>query len=158
MENKYYTPEIKEFHEGFEYEIKETFVDGTVKTKEDYDNAKWIKEKYTTRSYPYIQRVFDGENPNNLPPALRVKYLDIEDIESFGWKLLPKYAWMKTWEDLQDGATFELNTETNSFQLNYNNPKFIIIFDDFDIIFEGKIKNKSELEKLLEMLGITEDE
>jgi hypothetical protein len=42
--NKYYTPQIEEFHVGFQYEYKSTFLDGTVKTQEQFDKANWIKD------------------------------------------------------------------------------------------------------------------
>lgn len=59
------------FKEGFEYEMKETFGDGTVKTQEDYDNAKWIKCTYTEDARPYIERMLQGKNMSNGLIGLR---------------------------------------------------------------------------------------
>ena len=58
MGNKYYTPSIEEFHIGFEYEYKRRFMDGTVKTKEQFDNAEWLKNiSCTLNDLPYVERL-----------------------------------------------------------------------------------------------------
>lgn len=65
--NKYYTPEIEEFHIGFEYEF-------------NVGNTTWTKF------------IFDLDRPDKVlenfklnPQLFRVKYLDKEDIESLGF-------------------------------------------------------------------------
>lgn len=87
MTEKYYTPALNEFNVGFEYEMKSGFWDGTVKTLEQYNEAKWEKHTVIVGSLPYIERTISGRNSDNLPPAIRVKYLDEIDIESLGYEL-----------------------------------------------------------------------
>jgi len=53
---------LSDFVEGFRYQMKERFSDGTVKTREDYDNAKWIDCVFTEGDMPYIKRIFNGKN------------------------------------------------------------------------------------------------
>ena len=73
----------------------------------------------------------------------RVKYLDREDIESLGFKCMggnwyhdnKAYQIIGTWESI----------EISRGQHEYR-----------DVLFKGTIKNKSELKRLLKMLGIYE--
>jgi hypothetical protein len=69
MENKYYTPEIEEFHVGFEYEAKPK---GSIHI--DY--------------MPFIWRGNNSLISEFTSATLRVKYLDREDIESLGWEFV----------------------------------------------------------------------
>lgn len=62
---------IDDFKEGFKYQMKERFSDGTVKTQEDYDNAKWIDCIYTEAERPYIERMLNGKNAKNGLLGLR---------------------------------------------------------------------------------------
>lgn len=143
IENKYYTPDISEFHVGFEYEIKNTFGDGTVKTLEQYNEAKWIKQVYTLRTFPYVDRIMTGKNSQNLPPAIRVKYLDKEDIESLQFIFE---------EQIVGSITFK-HRLYNFIELHLKGST-VIILNNGRTIFEGIIKNKSELQKVMKMLGI----
>lgn len=70
---KYYTPDISEFIKGFEYEMKETFLDGTIKIQQQFDNAKWIKRTFYEREYPYIERALLGTNAQNNLCGIRAK-------------------------------------------------------------------------------------
>jgi hypothetical protein len=132
MENKYYTPEINEFHVGFEYEH----------LKQD---GVWHKQ--TTKSYTLI-RDFDTFHGRDISLTLqacidenfvRVKYLDFEDIESLGWNMTTgnlsfEYYFLR-WNP--EFSTIQIkNTITNQ------------------MVFEGIIKNKSELIKLMSQLNI----
>lgn len=146
MEDKYYIPSIREFHEGFEYEMKSTFGDGTVKTQSDYDKAKWIKQTYSLREFPYVDRTMSGKNSINLPPAIRVKYLDKEDIESLGWKE-DKDGWFRK-------ANYQLLTmDFLHVTIYYIKYKQFGIRDD-GILFDGNLKNKSELKRIMEQVKI----
>ena len=130
---KYYTPEIEEFHVGFEFEYR-----GGV-------DAKWERKVFTSwDNTEYNSWVRVSENiPNSVAPIFyRVKYLDKEDIESLGWKPLnEKFDY------------FKLNTH----KLCLNTDNNICIYDDcMDIVFNGTVKNKSELKRLMKQLSITE--
>src|SRR5690606_29619740 len=71
---KYYTPEIEEFYVGFEYE---RFIPKSNSTEEEC----WEK---LSMSINYLSlEELDNEI---IEKEIRVKYLDKEDIESFGFK------------------------------------------------------------------------
>ena len=131
MENKYYTPSIEEFHEGFSHEYK-----GPLDTK-------WHKEDFKLK----------GPNPNFswflTEGHFRVKYLDREDIESLGWE------YMKTHAGLNEDY-FELSGDIYYMDFDYDNNFCRIAMEgEGDVTrFSGTIKNKSELKKLLKQLGI----
>jgi len=136
MKNKYYTPEIEEFHVGFEYERCD-------------DGYNWIKDTYP-RAAEHIRL-------KNLIPCTRVKYLDREDIESLGFVC---HATDERVFHNKNGII--INTEWGSpvkqgITLAIVSPVFDeskrnIIQEHY--LFNGTIKNKSELKKLLKQLGI----
>lgn len=173
MESKYYTPDIKEFHIGFEYEIKDPL-------KRDWDKEFECKEDFLGRVIPcdstkykvidfgwkpkvlgeYNEIIYkhDYEIPYNelqhvekngiLEPTLlnyRVKYLDQKDIESLGWKF-------------DEDETSCLAFVKNIWDLWYYERKQLLTIESEEtgIVFKGYIKNKSELKKLLKQLGINE--
>lgn len=126
MESKYYIPEIEEFHIGFDYEIYEDWDTYPVKT--------WYKQIFGE----------DGNNPENLGyignwnlDITRVKYLDIKDLESLGWKM-------------QSGID---DFVLNEYGLDVFEDEIQILHYD-ECIFSGVIKNKSELKKLMKQLKI----
>jgi hypothetical protein len=148
MENKYYVPHISEFHVGFEYEY--------------YNGSEWG---------PFIFDGLDDTDYNELcyldiyvvKEKVRVKYLDKEDIESLGFKFDESSS------DLKTGyLKFELSGYTLELVIYYvafkeQNKKFtslrinkqsIVDSEKYTTLFNGIIKNKSELKKVLEMLGI----
>lgn len=133
VEERYYTPEAEEFHIGFEYEIVEFKSLNGAATQLQYvkttieNNSEWLMIDERRK----IKQV-------------RVKYLDKEDIESlFELRQLPDY--------------FEFE-----FDLLYDKEPVgnVSIYEDGiidDLMFFNtsfKIKNKSELEKLMQQLSI----
>ena len=148
MKNKYYTPSIDEFFQGFEYEIKETFGDGTVKTQEQYDASKWVKEKYSGNMFPYIDRALSGRNAENGRCGIRVKHLDREDIEDLGFicEIVPcgqdtepqDFGIRRKDETAYIGTFFSENDVTKERNIELCGNYF-------------KVKNKSEFKKLLVM-------
>jgi len=179
-DSKYYTPNISEFYPCFEYEMKERFMDGVVKTQKQFDESNWISCIYTLGEGPYLERTMFGNNPHSHPSAIRVKYLDKEDIESLGFKyygtrnyhtlngieesgFLKKLeddsnVYIKCFLDKDDKVTSQLDiTSTDVFTYDTSTP--------WDAYCEGgcgpsaqqiRIKNKSELKVLLKQLGIDE--
>lgn len=159
-ENKYYTPKIEEFCKNFEYEYNVTVHYSMTDVRQEYtpsvfgsldnvDNlltAQAIKEKTT---------IFDiiEKNINKV----RVKCLDIEDIESFGFErvISTEEGWLHVFEN---GITLQLQ------YLNRNNSKNTIRIEQvmfnqpWLVVFWGTIKNKSELKKVLQMIGVLKDE
>lgn len=130
MENKYYIPSIEEFCVGFEYEYAAD-TDG-------YDKVYW-KSDITTG-----EDILGFEEDSDLN-HIRVKYLDSEDIESCGFKIVLDETWIYC--QLGDADIY----------LNYNtNGGYCKISDLDENLFKGWIKNKSELIKLLKQLEIYE--
>lgn len=160
MENKYYTPDIEEFHIGFECEVN------------------WSRG-YTHDFEPFIFKIVDilpdgsiDAYNSNVDDALiayddgyaefRVKYLDKEDIESLGW------IQVKDYED--EGLIFQkmLEYSQDFFELTFvpgeNSPEGNVlqiarwtttnIGSTEHIKYVGKIRNKSELKKLMKQLNI----
>jgi len=141
MESKYYTPTIEEFHVGFEYEMKEGFTDGTVKTQENFDKAKW-ESRVCDSGIMYIERALQGRNAKNGLCGIRVKLLDREDIEREGFIYSNVHS--EYWS-------------LNGFDLAILGDNYFTIYEDKgadEFCFRGKIKNKSELQKLMIQLGI----
>lgn len=146
--NKYYTPQIEEFHVGFEY--RRILGDGSIQ------DLTYEMDEYT----PIHE---DMEDPGVL---IRVKQLDREDIESLGFELI---------EDLNPKRSvllFEHKTSDIDILMSNDN---ILIFDypsksvskvthelkdgsvyinDKACLFNGTIQNKSELKRLLRQVGV----
>lgn len=130
--NKYYTPTRDEFFEGFEFEF-------------NTGNEGWRKDISDGR-LPYS---FFTEKYKDLA---RVKYLDKEDIESLGWK----YDTKENYYSYMDYKEFFKSN--NTLFSNFKN-KTIGIWDiASNFKFNGIIKNKSELKKLMKQLGINNEE
>ena len=163
MENKYYTPEIEEFHVGFEYEMKERFLDGTVKNQIDFDNAKW-KSCISDSAIMYVERALEGKNAENNLCGIRVKYLDKQDIEDCGFtKECSKYS-----KILDSSCDVYMSEGMNIILAHYPNLNKISImtrdyseniittktaWDDKQINLIS-IKNKAELKRLLKQLDL----
>ena len=150
-ENKYYTPTIEEFHVGFEYEHKERFLDGTVKTQEDFDNSKWVKQTCDS-GIMYIERALSGRNSKNGLCGVRVKYLDQEDIESLGFELeesnKKETIYRRSCDNLMTEKEVQIWVDKEFDYIDICNLR-----DKEDYNFMGKIKNKSELKRVLKMIG-----
>lgn len=136
--DKYYTPELNEFYVGFEYEIFEDF-DVPGKEKE------WHKQVYGKNGA-------DPENIDYVFPLMgkmdkfRVKYPTKEDIEACGWVHDP------SWKNY---TTYLI---ANQFKLCHKGGNRYGIYENVGqwnkVCFEGEIKNKSELSRVMKMVGI----
>ncbi len=146
MDNeKYYTPTIEEFHVGFEYEEFET--------KEL--TPRHIKKICQACDMEFINAIFIDK----LKSIIRVKFLSAEDIESCGFKEIPKsefssYSSIKFILNngryyvhlsclfLSSGCVIEIQTSVEE-----NSARTLVVHSI-------RIKNKSELLKLMKMLNI----
>lgn len=165
MENKYYTPSIEEFHVGFEYEMKQGFMDGTVKSQEDFDLAIWEKRKTTIGELVYIERALTGKNAQNGLCGIRVKHLDREDLLSENWMPERIIHEDDDGNDLfSDGFVFR-KTPDIWFELVFISKTDIFIQKKWyktslsqmcRTVFFGTILNKSELNKIMKMINILE--
>ncbi len=144
-EDKYYTPTIEEFYQGFEFESY--WISGLlIKGKEE---TGWSKEKYDWDWSSTVNDDWEHENETfNL--RYRVKYLNQEDINNlfkdeycFKWEDDTDFEWVK------GGLLYKgIFTKTDSMISFYS--------DGWDeCVFRGTIKNKSELKVLLRQLNIT---
>lgn len=151
--NKYYTPSIEEFHVGFEYEYKSAF-DELITDGDGEDG--WYRHVFNPKGYISLKKFKENISQNKI----RVKYLDKEDIESFGFKYKDRY---------RDGGScvyaykcwnlIFYKTNTVSYGKKYIKDTIAIKYfhpDDSkgELHFFGTIKNKSELKKVLKMIGV----
>lgn len=141
QENKYYTPEIEEFHVGFEYEIKIFNADKSKPTE-------WAKQIWTKFSTYKNQMCVnsDGKNITDIfvNDSFRVKALDKEDIERLGWK---RDELVKSeYYTILENVLIVRESIIHIFELKDYESEFPS--------FKGTMKNKSELRKIMEMLYI----
>ena len=141
-EEKYYTPEIEEFHVGFEYEAfhnKEWFF------AEGADHWVKCKVNFGTDILTISYTVNHG--------FVRVKCLDKSDIESLGWEY-------KEDRGMSEANGLMFVKPQKAFAQGFYKLRFWKNTNRFSIeavqgtLFSGTIKNKSELKKLLKQLGI----
>lgn len=133
--SEYYTPKISELHVGFDY------------YEED---GRYILKPKTINSTGVLARVavdiktFEGEEEQ----PIRVKYLDQQDIEDLGFEYTPHTDGLR---GIGNGGDLILQQCTN---LNSHNGIGTWISTKSDAtLFFGVIKNKSELKRVLEMIG-----
>jgi hypothetical protein len=151
--NKYYTPEINEFHVGFEYE------------EYDYKSDEWLKwvcdvEDLNHITSSYIQNKLYSSNADNLLSTTRVKYLDKEDFKDLSF-IQDKVRCTSLDAFVGWNKTKEVYIEFNRMQRYPDNQPLLQIFnlDEINkirtIAFSGVIKNISELKKLIQQLNIS---
>lgn len=141
--DKYYTPKPEELHVGLE-----------IKRQSDGIWYKTILTKYDfspNRIYGDLFKKLERDE-------IKIKYLDKEDIESFKFELSATY-----------GDYIEFNDNLKSFNPKSNKVLYNIKSKNIDIewfafenestniLFNGYIKNKFELKKLLIQLRILND-
>lgn len=152
MLDKYYTPEIEEFYEGFEFE--------SVLEIENLFKKYWVSDVYPSA-------FIEIECRKNLIKYLhnkniRVKYLDKEDIESLGFYLNHRFEDKLLFVNCNDFSTIvdssnkiieERALKLYTLILESNQTVTIRGWLHYDpIFFQGIIKNKSELKQILKMI------
>jgi hypothetical protein len=168
MYNKYYIPTHEEFHVGFEFEFNHTDINSEIRTgfeklvvlpeenhneKLGYSTPGWIEMFY---------RIFKTDEDKEL--VIRVKYLDSDDIQSLGFKLVRKFEtsniveWIFEKEyneyELNIQLLYPLNLDKQDCHFEIDN---VYIFttdkvrnpDNENCIFDGTVKNKSNLKQIL---------
>jgi hypothetical protein len=154
MENKYYTPEIGEFCVGFEFQKKEIVSKGSF-LEEDWVDIKFDFDDFTQTLRDFTEdSIFDKND-------YRVKHLDQEDIIECGWyKHHDTYFSFKNKDIKSHSNEYFLNDVlvlSDSYFLEITDSIITIQDFDYEVIFKGTIKNKSELKKLMQMLNIQTD-
>jgi hypothetical protein len=122
--NNYYIPSLEELHIGFEYEQHGPL-------------SGWTKQ---VLDIDLLGTIINEELEDWCDHHIRVKYLDKEDIESFGFDQgkLP-YQFF-------DGIHILIVCKHNRIKIEH--------IADQVCLFDGIIKNRSELKKLLYQLEI----
>lgn len=139
MESAYFTPEIEDFHIGYEFEYQDF-------------NSKWHKciysdDKETTPNLIYMKPSLlkDYINANDI----RVPYLTKEQIEAEGWKHDERY------DDVKHFYTNELHL---TLYIAYLKEEIIYhhisIFHGGGIMFRGECKDINTFRKICKLLGI----
>lgn len=134
--DKYYTPEIEEFHIGFEYEIS---------SKSFYpEETTWSRFSFSTfENFDYIKLFIQQGH-------IRVRHLCHDDIVELGWE-----------KDLSDSRStcFIKRVENETHYLWFFDNGTILIFKNNkyghrENLFSGTLKSKSDLKRLMKQLGI----
>jgi len=166
-ETKYYTPTIDEFCPGFQFQYygildeysgdsdsNKGWINTEIASKPRLDSGKYTTEEEVIEEMLFAYNYF-FKYPNWT--KFRVKYLDKEDIESLGF-IYNNYLKFPNGKHTDRVVEFIKNEYCLS---TINNTSVLITkYKDglFDKLFEGTIKNKSELLRLLIQLGIDEKE
>lgn len=136
-EPKYYTPELWEFHVGFEFEY--------LTPNGSYKIGNWDDKLIDHGEL----NTFTDEIEKTAHSICRVKFLDREDIESLGWKDVG-----------QDEYQIDVKDSAFSWQLEKAHDDVLQSFwrlntEDNSQIIWLQIRNKSELARVMKMVGIT---
>lgn len=182
MESKYYTPDISEFHVGFEYEHCHSsvrFMMLNLKTGEESDATEskeiWEKSIFSGNEFDIWKSSFKFDD-SLRDGQIRAKYLDREDIESLGfiesketegyfYKELNSNSEKLVLELIQYEATgsFTPDADINSLKffsrIKIHNtggaPAYVLgeWITSKGVLYYGECKNKSELKRILKMIG-----
>lgn len=153
LNNKYYTPAINDFYPGYEYEYKKH--DGVYYSNEEFDNKEWIKGIYGFNDFPYVERTMLGRMQYQ---TVRVKQLDIWDIESLGWTLGnilnddDEFVEGFSKGDSDTWCTLETldNLKIRITSICYTNE----VSQIWKVLFEGKCRSINELRTIENLIGI----
>lgn len=150
---EYYTPTIEEFHVGFEFESDYILFHNGNKLKANSwskiiltEDADWLWESY---------------KHDAVPTEFRVKHLDREDIESLliplGFKHEESYS--STEIKMIRGSIWSKAVTISMYKGVVSIKEFKFTGDERSPnncwnVFAGKIKNKSELKRILTQTGV----
>jgi hypothetical protein len=163
MENKYYTPQIEEFHVGFNCEWKMQRVKSQSFLNNDYIH-NWSAHTITIDDFSDHALADESHNLTYNLNEWRVKYIDREDIESFGF--IREFSTFS--KILKSPAEVYINEEKNTILAHYPDINKVTIstrdyaknelalksnWDDRQVNLIS-IKNKNELQRLLKQLSI----
>ena len=135
--SKYYTPEIEEFCVGFECEFKSY----DKNNKEQWDKRVIGIHSFQESSYEQI----------DYKSNWRVKYLDEKDILSLGFNLHYKPHNVKFYFKNQD-EKIGITLRKYFYNDGFCNVHIYELREPILTLFSGKIRNKTELIKLLSQL------
>ncbi len=135
-ENKYYTPEIEEFHLGFKYEVFDP-INNKWETQTIDDFYGGYDGETTLSEIEYSLREDTAQKDKRV--LVRVQYLSKEDIEAEGF--------------VKDSGDYDFIK--GEFQIELFGGKVNISREyGASVLFFGTIKNRSELKKILKMIEV----
>ncbi len=151
MENKkYYTPIKEEFHIGFEYEIHSMATSPS--DKRERGRNIWHKEIFGDN---FISLVGSDKNLNAWT---RVKHLDLQDCKELGWDTKGS-GWFNLKEVPGSLGHFlhvrmRLFGDRSFIKAYRYDPEQSQPEHDEEYLFQGTIRNKSELKKIMQLINI----
>lgn len=171
---EYYTPTIDEMYPGFEFEEWSEGFTYDVKllgqNEDGSTNLRVIGEPKP--SMAWVERVcWMGDYTDDLftltkeewDARFRVRNLNLEDIENLGWKFRDTNG-MRYWFDYQE----RVNNRQGGYKvysswMNYDPEQkvvhiYMVIEGEEESMFEGIVRNKSELRKVMQMLDMFRDD
>lgn len=130
-QDKYYKPEISEFHIGFEYEL--------------FYGYNWEKKVFD----------FYDFSPKSREIKLRVKKLDADDLNELGYHEIPGEPAIKIIH--ANGKNIRgIQFKKNDLHIILYSDQSVFIFHSTNAanqhFFNGTIRNKSELARILQMI------
>jgi hypothetical protein len=166
MTTTYYTPKVEEFHIGFEFEVH--INTGFIPTDHFKEGEEWAKT-----TWDYFDCIDTATvNQNDY----RVKRLDQQGLEDLGFLKRPRGTWAGfidyKYNGLIDGEVDYFLRASIHIPVMGDRWRIVLhrhLDDDTKIdkkisesesaiVFEGRIKNKSELRRLMIQLGIIDNE
>jgi hypothetical protein len=152
MKNKYFIPDISDFHNGYEYERNDGGEWYSV-TCDLYDarDIKTLLNKKVLDTFPEGKSPLDSDTYSVHYKAtgidrIRVPYLTKEQIEAEGWK----YDL-----DQSDGAiTFVKKVKGCYHELHFNSKKKEVLINYSSDSLPFKCKDINTLRKIIKLLGI----
>lgn len=145
---KYYTPNLKDFHVGFEFEHYNW--QGKLIANHPNNLREWNKEVCDSDWFNIL--LSDYEHDEDEVKNYRVKYLDKSDIESCGWESFYIHEDKNTESFIKNikfcGEDLEIQLAVNYIS------HWICIGKEDTTRFSGYIKNLLELKVLLKQLNI----
>jgi len=139
MENKYFTPDIEDFHVGYEFQ---RFIPRKNATEE---------ECWKTIKLPVNYLTLDEIDDEIIEKEIRVPYLTTEQIEAEGWIEDKGLYKLRKNEDLF--FTIDFNTDSYSLIIN-SYSKINTTFYSGNCILKGKCKDINTFRKIIKLLGI----
>lgn len=156
MEDKYYVPEIEEFHVGCEIYMPMEGQEELVCSVLNDPNLTSVLNVHISDNESFEKY--------SVPDCLKMKYLDQDDIESFGFN---KHTFSSKWYNVWIKGQFDPNNWDKNkdalflqFMGDYHTTRSIVITTPHGKanlqtgLYRGVCKNKSKLKTLLKDLGV----
>ena len=137
MENKYFTPDIEDFHVGYECEI----------LKENWEHFVFNVEEII----PVFARV---NSKTIVSDKIRVPYLTKEKIEAEGWEHVGGKLLSGGFQDYQkDNFSMRYATDTRKLSIMVRDPSYSN--EHFQVtILKAECKDINIFRKIIKLLGI----